>query len=287
MDMNRVQLIQTQTIDPTARPWEKKFSSDKGFNIRTAVVASLEKKEQLWPELDQLLRDQDDVSGASTTYTAAVPEYKIVFVDSEATSHLEKKRSLANGHAVHDIHHPCRANVVVRKELHTPASDRSCIHLEFDIARTGLVKTTLPPDMKQTGDHVGVYSENRIETAEEAEKLLGLSSDAFFSIHADNEDGTPRNGGSLPPPFPLPVDLRTALARYADLLNFPKKDGYSQWIVARQRSLLEVMAEFPSAKPPLEVFFAAIAPWLQPRYLPLHVCLHTKSHTDPKIIPTN
>ncbi|ONK66867.1 uncharacterized protein A4U43_C06F12850 [Asparagus officinalis] len=138
-------------------------SSDKGFNIRTAVVASLEKKEQLWPELDQLLRDQDDVSGASTTYTAAVPEYKIVFVDSEATSHLEKKRSLANGHAVHDIHHPCS-------------------------------KTTLPPDMKQTGDHVGVYSENRIETAEEAEKLLGLSSDAFFSIHADNEDGTPRNG---------------------------------------------------------------------------------------------
>lgn len=61
----------------------------------------------MWPELDQLLRDEDDATVA-TPYTAAVLEYRVVVHDRTDASLSDSSLSKANGHAVHDAQHPCR-----------------------------------------------------------------------------------------------------------------------------------------------------------------------------------
>ncbi|KAL6547390.1 MFS transporter multidrug-resistance type transporter [Orobanche minor] len=100
------------------------------------------------PELNKIFRGEDDAT-VSTSYAAAVSEYHVVFHDQSGNSVLDKSsaNSYANGNAVHDAQHPCSipagVNVVVTGELHAPATDRSCTHLEFDISGTGLAYSAL------------------------------------------------------------------------------------------------------------------------------------------------
>ena len=61
----------------------------------------------MWPELDQLLRDDDDTTVA-TPYTAAVLEYRVVFHDEVDASLLDESMIKSNGHSVPDAQHPCR-----------------------------------------------------------------------------------------------------------------------------------------------------------------------------------
>lgn len=53
----------------------------------------------------------------------------------------------------------------------------------------------------------------------------------------------PLSGSSLPPPFP-PCSLRTALARYADVLSSPKKVLVSSLKAMHQYNFLLMKFEF-------------------------------------------
>lgn len=176
---------------------------------------------------------------------------------------------------------PYLATVTEVRELHTAASDRSCVHVEIDISGAkGLAYTT--------GDHVGVYAENGEAAVAEAAGLLGLPLDTVFKLTV------PAGSSGLAEPFPGPITLRDALACFADLLASPHKENlaalagaaadagekarllhlassagkadYTDYVTKQHRSLLEVMRDFPSAKPGLGLFFGSVAPRLQPRF---------------------
>lgn len=66
----------------------------------------------MWPELDKLLRDDDDPITVTTPYTAAISEYRVVFYDSADASIGENNWSNANGHSVYDAQHPCRYRII-------------------------------------------------------------------------------------------------------------------------------------------------------------------------------
>jgi NADPH-ferrihemoprotein reductase len=222
----------------------------------------------------------DAARRASADVAAAVPAYECALLPPHG-AHAAPPPGAAPGGGgapgAYDARRPLLARLLARRELQAPASGRSTVHLELELAGSGV--------SYEAGDHLGVAPENAPDAVAAAAKALGLDAATLFSLKIN---------GSLPEPFPTPCTLATALRHYADVTSPPRrgalaalaahasdpshrarlthlaspagKDDYAAFITAPARSLLEVMAAFPSAKPPLGVFFGAVAPRLAVRY---------------------
>ena len=189
-----------------------------------------------------------------------------------------------------DAKHPFQARLVTRKELHT-GGDRSCLHCELDLKGGPAY---------DTGDHIGILGENSPGVVAQLLQLLGQRGDVTFSLSRKRTslDAGAGEDDLLAEPFPGPVRLDAALARFADVLTPPKrsvfavlaslaathdvahasklahlaspggKDAYAAYVTQTHRSLVEVLADYPTLAKhiPLGVFFASISPRLAPRY---------------------
>jgi NADPH-ferrihemoprotein reductase len=221
-------------------------------------------------------------SGAAAT-PDSVPAYLVEAVKDAPISAIDVLND-GNGLTTSSPH---LATITLVKELHTSLSDRSCIHVEVDISNCSATY--------EAGDHVGVFAENSPEVVTAAAKILGLPLDMCFTLRTPTTGPSSSTSLSAPPGAAgTALTLRHALAHYADVLSSPDKgalsalaafatnpqeaaklnqlasiegrDIYHSYIVTAKRSLLEIMQEFPSAKPTLGAFFGSIAPRLQPRY---------------------
>jgi len=251
-------------------------------------------KEALWASIEDTygIHADDGIDQVSVN-----PAYCVSTVSHEDALEAEKRTRDAMSKCPRDgfatQQSPFAASVILARELHNVTSTRSCVHVEFDISDSGITY--------QPGDHLGVFAENSLPVIQRAAACLRLPLDHSFSLSVP--EGSPV---SLPQPFSNPCTLATALAKYTDLLSPPRKgalealasvstdkvecerlkhlastDGkneYEAFIGSPKRSLLEVLESFPSAVPPLGLFFGAIGPRLSPRYYSISSSPRCKSN---------
>ena len=122
-------------------------------------------------------------------------------------------------------HSPALARVVAARELHSPASDRSCTHVELDIGGGTAVPLTY-----EAGDHIGILPATPSELAAEVSRALGLDPGSMvdISVPASSSSSPPSSSSSGLPRAPCeasPCSVADAVARFADVLGPVPKAG--------------------------------------------------------------
>lgn len=179
-----------------------------------------------------------------------------------------------------DQKNPFLAPMVTNRELHT-GGDRSCKHVEFDISGSKL--------RYEAGDHVAVYATNHSSLVEKFGTILNVDLDTVITLTNVDEDSSKKH------PFPCPCSYRTALTHYVDVSTTPrtnvvkelsdyctdendknfllamtstKEDSrkkYTEWVVGDHRTVLDILMDVPSCRPPLD-HLLELMPRLQCRY---------------------
>jgi cytochrome P450 / NADPH-cytochrome P450 reductase len=233
---------------------------------------------ELWPALGEALGvDVGEHAGATT-----VPRYRVEFVPGNRQSPFV---------AAFDAR---PMPVLVNRELTTPlegVTGHPVRHVEL----------ALPGDVHyDAGDHLGVIPHNIDTLVERVARRFGLDPDAHIRLHGDT-DG---QGSFLP--LGERITVRRLLSDYVELqevasrrdiqtllehteypwtrddlaaLLDPADEGraYREQVLARRRSVLDLLEEHPTCQVPFAVFLQLLGP-LAPRYY----SISSSSRVDPR-----
>jgi len=204
----------------------------------------------------------------------------VIILENPVTEDEQQLISKAKG----TMKNPAFIPIAEHKELHTKISPKSCKHIEFDITNTEL--------SFQTGDHLGIWPSNDPAIVSQVAKKLGLDLNRGFKFQEGAAPPFP-----VTPDLPVPCSVGTALTRYCDINAILKKPilelcmqyaqdcderahlasmcenteqgkgDFNDYIVNRQRTLLEVLNDFKSIQIPLDRFMEIMMRYpLQYRY---------------------
>ncbi|KAL0132349.1 hypothetical protein PUN28_000258 [Cardiocondyla obscurior] len=250
-------------------------------------------KDKFWPAVCEFF----GIEGAGED--VSIRQYKLTEhvdlpVERIYSGEIARLHSFTNQRPPYDAKNPFLAAVKVNRELHGPTSDRSCMHIEFDIESSKM--------RYETGDHLAVYPVNDAELVNKIGEKCGVDLDTVFTLTNTDEESTKKH------PFPCPCSYRTALTHYLDITSNPRthvlkelaeytsdpadkeklklmastsaegKAAYQQWINQENRNIVHILEDIPSLKPPLD-HLCEILPRLQCRYYSIS--------SSPKLYPTS
>ncbi|XP_054721254.1 NADPH--cytochrome P450 reductase-like [Uloborus diversus] len=211
-------------------------------------------------------------------------QYQLVIhddIESEKifSGEVARLNSYKNQRPPFDPKNPYLSTMIENRELYK--GGRSCRHVELDISGAKL--------RYDAGDHVAIYPTNKTELVEKIGRILDVDLDTVFSLNNLDEDSTKKH------PFPCPTTYRTALSHYVDITSIPRthvlkeiseyatdeehkrmlkqmatsteegKSLYLNWVVKNCRSIIHILEDMPSLKPPLD-HLLELLPRLQARY---------------------
>lgn len=237
-------------------------------------------KDKFWPTVCEFFGIEgagEDVSIRQYQLT----EHNDVAIERIYTGEIARLHSFKNQRAPYDAKNPFLAPVKVNRELHGPKSDRSCMHIEFDIEGSKM--------RYESGDHLAVYPVNNVDLVNKIGEKCGVDLDTVFTLTNTDEESTKKH------PFPCPCSYRTALTHYLDITGNPRthilkelaeyctdsqdkeklklmtsisaegKAAYQQWVVQENRNIVHILEDIPSLKPALD-HLCELLPRLQCRY---------------------
>ncbi|KAI4503415.1 hypothetical protein M0802_001637 [Mischocyttarus mexicanus] len=237
-------------------------------------------KDKFWPAVCEYFGIED------TEEDVSIRQYKLtehvdISPDHIYTGEIARLHSFKTQRPPFDAKNPFLASVKINKELHGPASDRSCMHIELDIEESKM--------RYESGDHLAVYPVNNSELVNKIGAKCGIDLDTVFTLTNTDEESTKTH------PFPCPCTYRTALTHYLDITGNPRthvlkelieyasdpvdkeklqlmasttvegKAAYQQWVVQANRNIVHILEDIPSLKPALD-HLCEILPRLQCRY---------------------
>jgi NADPH-ferrihemoprotein reductase len=243
--------------------WKKQFWANvaQSFNVER-VEGKVERKTRM------------------VTFTKEDPAVATIDVEKLPRWRPRDPAAPAPRRRIYDAKNTYLAPIVVNRELHTSKSERSCRHIEIDIGEELHY---------EAGDHVGIFPLNDLTTVHMLAKRLGADLNQTIAMYSIEE------GPASKVPIVGPCTLKAALEGYFELLHPPRKtmlrvladytqdeeekrrllnlasddpdkqEEFNKFITHDNRTIYEVLKEFPGVKPPLD-HFLEVLPKMQPRF---------------------